>query len=232
MSTANDSGASSQADTTGQAQAATGTTSTDASQADTTSTTSTATTGSSDGKPSMTLEQALDELAKVRKEAASHRTKLNAFEKAQADAQAAQMTDLQRAEAKAAELQRAADDRTRELQEARIEMAVERTASKLGIIDPDAAVKLLDWSKLEYDDDGKPTNVDKLLEALVKARTWLVGNGQATSTAQARIGNTGRDTQVPGVVFKTSQLEDFEFYTKNEQAIKQAMREGRILKDN
>lgn len=145
----------------------------------------------------------------------------------------AKLSAEERANQEKADAQRERDDARREVQELRLEQAVERASNKLGIIDPDAAVKLLDWSQVEYDDDtGRPKNVDKLLEALVKARPWLAGNAQQQSGTQARIGNTGRDTQAPGVVFKTSQFEDFDFYLKNEDAIKQAMREGRILKDN
>lgn len=231
MSSANGSDAS-QVDAAGQPQVG-DSSHDDASQVDSTSANN---TSSSSAKPSMTLEQALDELAKVRREAAQHRTKLSAFEKAQADAQAAQMTDLEKAQAKAAEWQQKHDDATRELQETRLASAVERAAARLNIVDPDAAVKLLDWSQVEYDEtSGKPTNVDKLLDKLVKDRPWLNGGngGNQQIGSGARMGNAGRDAQPPsGPMFKTSQLDDFEFYLKNETAIKQAMREGRIVKDN
>lgn len=66
---------------------------------------------------------------------------------------------------------------------------IERQARKLGIVDDDAAYRLLDASKLEYDDAGQPTNAEALLKDLVKAKPYLVqgtGGGNATNPARGQ----------------------------------------------
>jgi len=50
-------------------------------------------------------------------------------------------------------------------------------ANRLGIVDADAAFKLLDHGKLEFDESGKPTNVEALLKGLLTERPWLAGGG-------------------------------------------------------
>jgi len=50
-------------------------------------------------------------------------------------------------------------------------------ATSLGIIDPDAAYKLIDKKSLEFNDDGKPTNTEELLKSLIKEKPYLVGKG-------------------------------------------------------
>ncbi len=52
-------------------------------------------------------------------------------------------------------------------------MEIERQARRLSIVDEDAAYRLLDAAKLEYDDDGKPANVEALLKDLARAKPYL-----------------------------------------------------------
>lgn len=71
-----------------------------------------------------------------------------------------------------------------------LQMTVERAARKLGFIDEDDAYRLIDRRAVELDDDGEPTNVEKLLTDLAKSKPHLVkaegddgqknGNGAAT----------------------------------------------------
>lgn len=52
-------------------------------------------------------------------------------------------------------------------------------AAKLGIVDPDAAYKLMDQGKIEFDDAGNPTNTEVLLQDLIKNKPYLVGSGSS-----------------------------------------------------
>jgi hypothetical protein len=113
-------------------------------------------------------------IADLRKEQGANRTKIATFEKAQADAEAAKLSDLEKANKKAADLEAQLNERTRASQERIINYEIRLNASSLGIVDPDAAVKLLDWSKLKYDDDGIPTNAAELVQALAKDKPYLV----------------------------------------------------------
>ncbi len=53
-------------------------------------------------------------------------------------------------------------------------MEIERQARKLAIVDEDAAYRLLDAARIEYDAGGNPSNVEALLKDLVKAKPYLV----------------------------------------------------------
>jgi hypothetical protein len=149
----------------------------------------------------MTADEALAELRKVRAEAAAHRTKLAAFEKAQAEAEAAKLSEQQRTEKRLADLQREHEELTKRSQERTIRYEVQLHATRMGIVDPDAAVKLLDWSELEYNDDGTPKNTESVLKKLVAARPWLVqATTEPTPAAPQRnvqATNPGRSTQMP-----------------------------------
>lgn len=67
------------------------------------------------------------------------------------------------------------------LRETLTKLEIERAARKLSIVDEDAAYRLLDASKIEYDKEGQPTNIGALLDALVKAKPYLVGSSDGGS---------------------------------------------------
>lgn len=56
--------------------------------------------------------------------------------------------------------------------------AVEREAAKLRFVDPADAWDLLEATRIEYGQDGKPTNARALLEELAKKKPYLVGSGR------------------------------------------------------
>lgn len=181
--------------------------------------------GDQNTQPTLTLEQALDALKKARAEAASHRVKLNEYEdKARRDAEA-QMTEAERYKSRASDLERQVSDLTRSHQERAVKYEVQLHAAKLGIIDPDAAVKLLDLSQLDYDDDGTPKNAGKLLADLIKAKPYLAG-----TPASGSVANPARNTSNT-TTFTESQISSMtaDEYQKNRRAIMAAMKEGRIL---
>jgi hypothetical protein len=81
-----------------------------------------------------------------------------------------------------------------------VQIAVERAARKKGVVDEDAAYRLLDTSRVEYEADGiTPKNVDALLDELLKAKTWLVGQsgGSDGGNSGGNGGTTGGGTSNP-----------------------------------
>lgn len=114
-------------------------------------------------------KNATEELDRHRKNA----KKLADYEEAERKQQEAQLSEIERTTKKYQELQSQHDTYVKSMQERIVRYEVEKEAGKLGIIDPDAATKLLDWSQIEYEEDGTPKNADKLLAALVKQRPWL-----------------------------------------------------------
>lgn len=73
----------------------------------------------------------------------------------------------------------------------RAQNAVLKAAVAANIVDPDAAFVLLRDS-IEFDDDGKPKDVDKLIATLAKEKTYLVKQEQQQSAGIAGNVATGR----------------------------------------
>lgn len=90
-------------------------------------------------------------------------------------------SELEKAQGRISELEQSGTATTRELQEARVEASILKAASKAGIANTEVAAKLLDTSKIEYDDSGKPKNVGKLLADLAKEHLFLTEGPRRTS---------------------------------------------------
>jgi len=146
-------------------------------------------------------------IADLRKENASHRTKLNKFEadeKARADAQ---LSEIELAKKQFADLQADQEDLAAALLEARVEADLGRFAGKFNFLVPSQMLsKLIDWSQIEVDEEtGMPTNIEALLDKLAKSAPEIVKAQQQGSTP-ARPGaptipamNPGRSSiQQPG----------------------------------
>lgn len=141
----------------------------------------------------------LDEAKKLRSEASNLRKRLKELDAAHAElktfreqTEAAKLSDQEKQalaqkkiEQQLAEYQAQNSDLLRQLQEARISNEVLKQSSKLNIIDLDAAGKLIDSSRIDYDESGNPTNIDSLLKELVKARPWLAGKAQQQTSGGA-----------------------------------------------
>ncbi len=159
--------------------------------------------GASGDGGGMSLEQAQAELEKARKalkdvnaESAGRRKRLEELEAAEAERERAKLSDVERATKDAAAAQKKVQDleaRLAEMEkahkEAVVQYEVKLQASAMGIIDPDAAVKLLDWNTLEFNEDGTPKNVEAALKKLVGAKPYLVkaqGNSSGLGTPPAK----------------------------------------------
>lgn len=117
------------------------------------------------------LERALKNATEERDR---HRKRLSSYEEAEKKAQEQSLTEIERIKKQHADLQSQHEAYVRTTQERLVRYAVEEAARSLNIIDPDAAARLLDWSALEYADDGTPTNAADLLKQLLKHKPYLV----------------------------------------------------------
>lgn len=165
-------------------------------------------------------------IARLKAEAAEYRKRLRELEsKVKAD-EDAKMTEQERLQKRLAELERKETEYQMALQARTLEYEVKLHAARLGVVDPEAAYRLLDLKQIEFDEDGKPVNLEKVMKDLIAKKTYLVGQQSAvspTNPAQGRV--SGQQ------VFTRSQLRDPKFFAANRDAIMQAMREGRILED-
>lgn len=116
-------------------------------------------------------------IAELRKEQAGNRTKLKAFEDAQAAADAAKLSDLEKAQKQAADAAKAVEAYKQRV----ADYAVRLEASKLGIVDPELAALAI-AGRLEFADDGTPSNATDLLKDLVKAKPYLIAQQAGTQT--------------------------------------------------
>lgn len=163
---------------------------------------------------------------KLRAEAADYRKRLRELEGKVKAEEEAKMTEQEKLQKRLAELERKEIEYQQSIQARTLEYEVKLHAARLGVVDPEAAYRLLDLRQVEFDEDGKPVNLEKVMRELVAKKTYLVGGGQSvspTNPAQGRV--SGQQ------VFTRSQLRDPKFFAANRDAIMQAMREGRIQED-
>jgi hypothetical protein len=105
----------------------------------------------------------------------------------------------------------------------------------MGVVDLDAALKLVDRSNVSVDDSGNVTGVDQALEALKTGKAYLF-TGQPGQPQQPKIGgptnpNNGGNQPTGVQKFKRSQLADREFYNANKAEIIKAVAAGMIEDD-
>lgn len=107
------------------------------------------------------------------------------FEKAEAilrkarERDESEKSELQKAQERAAQLEKERESWQGRQKETAAQYDVALKAAKLGIVDPDAAWKLLDKSALQYDADDNPSNTEQLLQALLKDKPYLAGGGSS-----------------------------------------------------
>ena len=154
-------------------------------------------------------QKAAQEAARYRTELREAQKRLAEYEAAQKAAEDAQLSELERTQKRLAEYQAAEAQWTLERQQWRLAQAVQMHAARLGIVDVDAAGKLLDTSALEYDENGQPTNAEALLTAMLEQRPWLRGAQSTQVTRQAPdIGVTNAARQTGPITITPSQYSD------------------------
>ena len=112
---------------------------------------------------------------------------LEALVQAKNAAKEAEMSELQKLQEHAAQLEKQLADAAEKQKALMTQSDITAKAAKLGIIDPDAAYKLLNRSELEYGDDGAPTNTETLLVALLKEKPYLAGGASSAMNPAKRV---------------------------------------------
>lgn len=126
----------------------------------------------------------------LRQEAADYRRKLREAETRLKTLDDAQLSEAEKAQKRIAELEQQATEAKAQLAERALKFDVQAAATKLGIVDADAAYRLLDVKALELADDGTPKNVEAALRALVAAKPYLLGQAATAATNPARGSST------------------------------------------
>lgn len=130
-----------------------------------------------------------------------------------------QKTELERAQERAAALERDLADATAARQDSLLRAAVISEAAKRNVHDPDAALALVDRSLLEFGEDGTPSNIADAMDSLLKAKPYLVGGGVTRGSAD--LGARGE----PG---SKGQLSRDQLKTMSPDQIVAARQDGRL----
>lgn len=160
---------------------------------------------------------------KLRSEAAEYRRKLRELEAVVKQHNDEKLSETERLRNRLIELEKAQLELQQDRQERVLRYETMLAASRLGIIDPDAAYRLLDLTAIEFDDDGTPKNIEKVLRDLIRAKPYLVGNQNAINLTNPAVGQQRTN------VFTASQIADRRFYEQHRDEILRAMAEGRII---
>lgn len=139
----------------------------------------------------------LEEAKKLRREAQGLRKRLVDYEDREKAAQAAALSDSEKLQKRVKELEAQTTAAAESHRRAMIRYEVMLQAQGLGVVDPDAAVRLMDDGALEFDEAGQPTNVEKVLKELLKAKPYLVKQAaqQAPNINAGDRGNAGADAK-------------------------------------
>lgn len=123
-----------------------------------------------------------------------------AAEKAAADAAAelkklqdANLSETEKLRKQVSDYERQVADAATRDQEHRLRLATITGAAKLGFADPEDALRMLDRTAVEFEDDGTPRNVNELLTDLLKRKTYLA-SASATPSGSQDLGNAGTAT--------------------------------------
>lgn len=154
-------------------------------------------------KPALSAEALQRELEDARKEAAKYRTErksladelgklkteVDAFKQASMTEEQKKQAEYEKAQQRAAELEAQIAEVNRRNQELQLRSLVQATATRLGIVDPDAAYLLLaGTTKLELTNEPKDDAkaIETALRELVKARPYLLGTPATNAANPAR----------------------------------------------
>lgn len=135
------------------------------------------------------------------------------------------LTETERLQKQAQDASQKAQSIQQLLQEKSAALAIERASRSLNIVDGETAAALI-RSKIEFDDNGDPTNVESLLKDLVKNKPFLVaqegGGGTPPSNPQRSGGYSMEDIakMTPQQIASLPQAE----YDKIQAAIKAQQR--------
>lgn len=100
-------------------------------------------------------------------------------------------------------------------------------ASKAGVVDTDAVLKLIDRSGVVISEDGSISGVDEAVKALLESKPYLKG-----ASGSVTVGSPTNPGEQPGAKkFKLSQLQDTAFFRANEKEIMEAQKNGLIEDD-
>ncbi|MFN2465391.1 MAG: hypothetical protein ABR598_03895 [Candidatus Dormibacteria bacterium] len=93
------------------------------------------------------------------------------------------LTETERLTKEKADLERQKEEFERERVQTRVRNAIESGARKADFADPEDAHRFIDLEDVEYDKEGQPKNIKKLLDELLEKRPYLAGAAAGGGTS-------------------------------------------------
>ena len=155
--------------------------------------------------------------------------KADELEKANTEAEEKRLADQKKFEELADKRAKERDDATTKLQKSIQDNRITIEASKIGVVDLEAVLQLVDRSNIRIDDNGIATGVTEAIQALITAKPYLKGKPGVTNIGSGTA--PGADNNNQQMTFKLSQLQDPVFYREHAKEIAQAYKDGKIEDD-
>lgn len=116
---------------------------------------------------------------KLARENASLRKRLREIEADKRARDEAELSEQEKTQRRMVEMEQALEATRSQMRTARLSASISTEAAKFGIVDVDAATRLLDTSALDYDEEQGWDGIADALQALTVERPWLVQTGTA-----------------------------------------------------
>ena len=149
------------------------------------------------------------------------------LEKEKSEAEEKQLAEAKKFEELATKRAQERDEATTKLQQAIQDNRIITEATKIGVVDVEAVLKLVDRANITVDANGNVTGIVEALNALVTSKPYLKGKAAVTIGSAT---NPGADSE--GIKkFKLSQIQNPAFYREHEKEILEAYKTGQIEDD-
>jgi hypothetical protein len=155
--------------------------------------------------------------------------KADALEREQAQADEKRLADAKKFEELATKVSQERDAIKSKFSQSIQDNRIITEASKVGVVDIEAVLKLVDRSSIVVDDNGNITGATEAVQALLASKPFLKGKPATVTIGSAT--NPGADVENGPKKFKLSQLSNAQFYKDNEKDIMIAYNKGLIEDD-
>lgn len=154
--------------------------------------------------------------------------KADEYEKAEKAREEQELEKKGKHEELAKKAQEERDEWQKKYTQSQVNNSIQAEAAKLGVVDLEAVLKLINRDSITVGDDGTVSGAEDAVKALLESKPYLKGKA-----GQVKLGsptNPGENTDNIKR-FKLSQIQDPTFYRENEKDIMAAMKAGLIEDD-
>lgn len=125
-------------------------------------------------------------IARVNAEAKEWREKYEAAQSKLTEHERSQMSDLEQVNSRLTESEQARSEAESRAQELTVELHGRDAAAKAKAVDPGLVARLIPRSAINYDKDGKPTNLDALVAEIKKDHALLFASARGSADGGPR----------------------------------------------